>query len=229
MSVSVLVVTDSRGSDLRGALQPVKIGSPCNIKVAFLPGANLEKIAVETIQEERRNYYSRIIIFGGICSFTDKVDTQEEKRLYYPLATSEAKKNRALETIKDLYRRFGDRINVCTVPPASLTKYYRVKNHTDSLPEGIEEEEKKLLEDIEALNDEIRTINQEAGVTTLNTSSRVYKHSLKRYKNKATTRRVSKFSDENLPDGLHFNRQLKERINSIVVDIICQDLEADRD
>ena len=43
----------------------------------------LEKLAGIAIQEEARAYYDRIIIFGGICSFTEKITIRGERRLYY--------------------------------------------------------------------------------------------------------------------------------------------------
>ena len=63
----------------------------------------LEKLAGKAIQEEARAYYDQIIIFGGICSFTEKITIRGERRLHYTLdSTIESKVSGVTDTIVDL-------------------------------------------------------------------------------------------------------------------------------
>ena len=223
--MNVLIVTDSRGRGLDQRIQGVPRLNACHIKTAFLPGASLERLAIETIQEAGRSEYDWLIVFGGICSFTEKVNYRGEKRLHYPIEKSEEKKTKAIETIEDLYRRFPNKANVCTIPPASPTKYFTTNNPGKSTPEGLEEEGKKLIEDLETVNNKIRELDIEKDQETINTSARVFKHSLKRYKKQTTYRRVTRFSDKELPDGVHFNVELGETIHYIIIENIYKKIQ----
>ena len=216
--MDVLVVTDSRGRGLSQLIHQEQRLNYWNIKVAYLPSSSLEKLAVEVIQEEARAHYDRIIIFGGICSLTEKVTIGREKRLHYTLDSNREQKVRGvIDTITDLYHRLPGKVSVCTIPPASLIKYYTVYNPGKDLPIQLEEEQEQLLEDIGNINNIIRDQNRLAEQKTINTASRVYKHSIKRYKNQNRTRRVTRFTDKDLPDGVHCTEKVKREIHGIII------------
>ena len=216
--MDVLVVTDSRGRGLSQLIRQERRFDFWNIKVAYLPSSSLEKLAVEAIQEEARIHYDRIIIFGGICSLTEKVTIGRERRLHYTLDNNrELKVRGVIDTITDIYSRFPGKVSVCTIPPASLIKYYTVYNPGKELPIRLEEEQDQLIEDIEYINNVIRDQNKSAEQKTINTASRVYKHSIKRYRNQNRTRRVSRFTDKDLPDGVHCTEKVKKEIHGIII------------
>ena len=86
--------------------------------------------------------------------------------------------------MKELRAIFGDKINIGTISPASLVKYYKVKN--PSPPENknqsdrLEKEQRALGEDLGRINNFIKDNNTNAGVETINWADYLFRNSLKR-------------------------------------------------
>ena len=117
----------------------------------------------------------------------------------------------------DLYTKFPGKVSICTILPASLVKYFQVHNPNKDLPVGLEEEQDQLIKDVERVNNIRRDYNRENNQVTINTTSRVYKNSLKRYRSKGKKRRVSRFTDKDLPNGVHCTQELKSEIQGIIL------------
>ena len=156
-----------------------------------------------------RNYYC--VILAGICSLTEKIYENHQQSIRYPLDRRHQKIEDVTNIIHDLKNSFGKRINISTIVPASLGKYFQHHNPNERHPPELEAEQDALLEDIERLNQVIRELNFNFGTTTINLSNRFLTHSKKKQRrtNSGASRRVTKFKDQHLSDGVHFSEEIK--------------------
>ena len=212
----LLILTDSRGRDFRNQIPFIQVPA-LKVEVIVYSGATFETIAIHAIQllSSSPDTYDLCAIFAGICSFTERTTLNNEHRLHYPLQERSAKISGVLETARDLKERFGRKIVFHTIIPASLPKYFFTRNNSIDFFPGIEEEQNALLKDLERVNDSLTSLNARAGNATCNLSNRFTSHSLKREYGgeKRIAYRLSRFSDTNLPDGIHPN--LKSVINCL--------------
>ena len=157
------------------------------------------------------------VILAGICSLTEVTQIAGTKRIHYPLGSRSDKVSDVISTVKDLKRRYTNKINICTIIPASLVKYFNHHNQNKSLPPGLEDEQAALLEDINSINTVICQVNSPE-TTNINLSRRVLIQSKKKRQRIATEiyRRSLRFSDDQLPDGLHFSDTLKTTCFSLI-------------
>ena len=222
----VLFITDSRGRGLRDYLyaNPIHgVATECHYK----PGANLEQLAIDAIQSLSNDRYDFCAIIGGICSFTELFQVGNEKRLCYPLESRAQKTRRAIETVRDLKGRFGSKIVIHTIIPASLLKFFFIKNQAVNFYHNIEREQNALLEDLEEVNDIITALNQRSGISTCNLSNRFTSHSLKRERQfpGRITHRLSRFRDAHLTDGVHPNEDFRHKCFRAVCRALKKDLQ----
>jgi hypothetical protein len=152
---------------------------------------------------------------------------RKKRAIGYPLNTRSHKVEDACEVLDGLRQEFGGRINIPTVIPASLSKYHTYSNPGSSIPEGTEEEQTALLEDIKIFNNKIKESNLQSSVTTVNLSSRFFNFSIKKNrKSKAKTkRRVEKFTDSQLYDGLHLSHEIRPVCFKLIFDSAKRDLQ----
>ena len=215
---NILIITDSRG---RGIGQYLKRETPENYKykTVFLPGASLERVAVEVFQQYDRQQYDNCIVLAGICGLTEKFIIRGQRRLHYPTESAADKVNNILSTIHDLNTRLTH-INIATIIPASLIKHFRYHNPGCELPIGLQDEDKRLLEDIELINREIKETNQAHERRTINLYARVCKNSLRKFRGQARTRRKSRFTDKDLTHDIHCNAALQKTCFELVKETI---------
>lgn len=225
---TIIIIADSRGKGLEEFIDQHPESNRFNNIVKILPGRNLNQIAIETIQSisglNSQDYYC--IILAGICSLTEVTRIAGSKRIHYPLHSRDTKITDITGTIRDLKHRFADSINICTIIPASLTKYFNHYNPGKPLPEGLEQEQSALIDDINTINTEIINANSQT-VTNINLSKRVLIQSKKKKQRRTTEsyRRIFRFSDTELPDGVHFSDSLKSICFSLIYETAIRDLQ----
>jgi hypothetical protein len=223
---TVIVISDSRG---RGLSELIDHSSDIDFIFKVLPGKTLQDIATvvdETLSNYQHTYYYCIVL-SGICSLTVRSFTPLNC-LRYHLSERESKVAAILDTINDLKFKYGARINICTFVPACLIKYFNIKNpdHPE-VPGYLIPEQEALLEDITQINDEIKQFNLNYRNTNINLCGRFVTHSKKKHQrsNSGARRRVTKFKDTELTDGVHFSDSIKRVCCDLIRSAAVRDLE----
>ena len=207
----LIALTDSRGRGLRAY-----INKNCQNYVAIirlLPGRSLQQIATiaSTLlpKYKQSNFYC--IIHAGICSLTIKTAVGHPNSLRYPLFDREERVREVIETITNLKASYTNRINICTIAPASLHKYFHTKHPATPIPRGLDEEQEALIEDLFIINRVIKELNADWLNPNINLSARFFAHSKKRQRKSKTKtyKRVTKLKDNDLVDGLHFSNKIR--------------------
>ena len=187
--------------------------------------------AIANIAREILPNYSNIkhycVICAGICGLTEKATIDGHRCIRYPDSTREERVQSATTVIHDLTSRFEAHINIATIVPASLHKYFNFHNANVPIPESLQHEQDSLLEDVSSLNDMIVTSNKNFGITTINLCNKFLSKSKKKNRrtNTGSIRRVVKFKDDQLPDGIHFSDSIKEVCFSSIINTAIRDLE----
>ena len=207
---NLIVLTDSRGRGLKGYLETQLIDFTPVIKL--LPGRSLQAIAIiakKTLPKyDQTNFYC--IIHAGICSFTIRTAVGHPTSLRYPFPDRDHKLREIIDTIAELKSIYKSRINICTIAPASLVKFFQLRHPGTPLPRGLEQEQNSLIEDIHMINSYIKQLNSDHGNPNINIGARFFSHSKKKSKKSKTTRRVTKFKDTHLVDGVHFSTEIRD-------------------
>ena len=99
-------------------------------------------------------------------------------------------------------------------------------NPNETLPEGLNDEQAALLEDVETINNHIIELNP-GSIANINISKRFHRKSKKRRQKTSTLayRRVTKFCDRELPDGVHLSEAAKSMCFSIIYNCAINDLK----
>ena len=199
---NVLIITDSRGRNLLPQLNKHQfIGFKINFKVLSFPGATIESILKRIERSSRTQSWDLYIIIAGICNLTHRVVTKGHRFLEY--------KNRKVEecigAVDQVFDSvLKDNLHICTFTPASLHKYSNYRNDDPS----IKEEQDNLLQDLERINNHIKKRNISADRATIDLAKQTYSLSLK--KQGSRHKRVTKFTDKELPDGVHPSIKLEK-------------------
>lgn len=106
----------------------------------------------------------------------------------------------------------SDKIQLCTITPASLAKYN--SNESDTT----HKQQQNLNRDIQELNQLIIEKNIERDLPTIDLARQSYTASLK--KQGAKKKRILKFTDKDLTDGVHPSTHLKHLWTSYMGPII---------
>ena len=179
-----------------------------------MPGRSLQqiaRIAAETLPSySYDNYYC--IVHAGICSLTIRTAVGHPTSLRYPLIERENKVREILQTINELKITFRNRINICTIAPASLIKFFVTRHPTVPLPRGLDKEQDALIEDIFFINSIIKQLNSDWGNPNINLSGRLFSHSKKKLRKsrKRSHKRVTKLKECHLVDGIHFSDEIRD-------------------
>ena len=211
MDFRALLISDSRGRGIKTQLIE-KIPETNNITwdEIILPGATLERIQQRLERSQRRNKWDLVIIIGGICNFTTRTVTKRTRLLEYKTS----KLDKAKEAINNILVQQGLKTHICTLTPASLVKY-----STEPTPQTITEQE-ELIKDIEELNNHIATKNIERDSPTIDLARQSYTSSLKKQGNKR--KRISKFNDKDLEDGVHPSAELQDKWTTYMAQVISK-------
>lgn len=205
-----LILTDSRGGGLSEYLNSQSyeeintnsVEQEVEIDVITIPGAKIQELARCIPAKIHEKPYELIIIIAGICNFT----TKEGKLLTY----GESQKETVLEIIQDLRDTYPHAIlTFATIPPASLKKNARFLNDTHNF--SFTAQQDLLIKDIKEVNNFIVEQNIIEDSPTLDWARPTFITSKKRKRKGKTARKVTKFTDRHLPDGVHPNEQLKTR------------------
>lgn len=231
----VLVLTDSRGRGLSEFLEQTafKDDQSCEVLVSVVPGGKLPGLldqASRYLTGECRvkgKTIDNVVVEAGICSLTTRrtITTEGQSRTELRYVRDVDNLIAIAESVISSYHQFPERINIATIVPASLKKYSEYHNgealSSDATLKG---EQDHLLEDIGKLNDIIIGENKELPNTqTIDLWRTVIKSSLKRVTKSPEDRerrRVQKFTEKNLHDGVHGNQWLQvkwfDRITQIL-------------
>ena len=215
---------DSRGVDLDTYLANYLVGD-VDIHFGSFPGADLSRIRRETEEYLEQQPVDYTAIFAGICGFTERcntVITYDEDR-----SVRDRKIVKATDDLEALRNRLHDRVNIATIAPACLSKFFTVKNPDEDIIPDFSNQQKALLEDIEAVNECIKESNRRYGVETLNIDEYVHVNSLKRRKsgNRRIYKRVKRFSNKGLWDGVHYEGENNLKILERIITILNNEIE----
>ena len=232
---NVLIICDSRGAQLSNVLTTYLKEAGGDVawqtRVNLRKGATFEALCNEGINATGWDY---LVIAGGICSFTIKITGQDKISQLRYVRDAELR-GRAIDQLQEDIDRirncFGDKVNIATVPPACLEKYNQ-NNNPDLWASGgyakrITEEQAALVEDIEKVNEYIKKSNEDACVETINWRDYVFRNSLKRARtgDRSVRRTSAKFNPKELPDGVHFDKKLQEKVYRRLALVLTREYE----
>ena len=206
----LLIVTDSRGKGLQTYLQAHIPSHQVVIQAYVLPGAKLETIT-EHIHKKFDTSYDLIIASGGICNLTNRATDQGNKVLSY--TSVEENIVQLKDKFTSLAGAYQGKIIITTIPPASLTQYFRHFNPNQEPPKFLEEQQNVLLQDIREINETITTLNKAADLPNLDLHSKCFSSVLdpKKKGKRNPDRRRKIFLERDLTDGVHPNSNLHSK------------------
>ena len=210
----VLVITDSRGRDIHNFLS-----KELYVTTKVLPGAKIQEIASVAKAEHVGKPFKLTVIAGGICNLTHRETSKSIKCLRYD--TDEETRRTKLEQIKNTVLELQDSIKpviFCTITPASIVKYYKHHNagkiHQKQAPETptteYQEEQTALQTDVKIINDFLIENSINGNTKTVNWHKFSIRNSVTKNR-RGRKKRIAKFVDTNITDGVHFNKYLKQK------------------
>ena len=222
----VLIATDSRGAGIQQQInRNQKLASLDDIKIdiRIIPGAKVNEIHTAIKTACTYHTYDLILVIGGICNLTDRVQWCGLQLLDYS--------SKDLQEIKGQFvsirEQYASKVIFATIPPASLMKYGQVKNRLEDLTKHIEvslaRKQRRLEKDLKLVNNWIRQNNKAYQATNLDLNKINTSNSIKRDINGVRYRKES-FTAKNLYDGLHANMKLKEKWHKRTTDVIYQEM-----
>ena len=195
--LKILVVTDSRGRGLRHYLDETNLSTQCEYNIITIGGANLQNLL--NIVDVESNTYDYFIVCGGICNLTSKIRSGNLICLHYERDYNYV--DSLIGTIEHYKAIYGNRINIATIPPASLINYNSWKNGVNRELEyeyEYQAQQEQLLEHLEYINQTIVRLNIITDTETLNWAEKAFSSSIKR-----NGRRTNKFKASWFSDGVH--------------------------
>ena len=215
----VLIISDSRGRGLEPYLREHLDHDKIIVQVEVLPGANLEK-AVTLLERKFDESTDLAIISAGICNFTRKEKQKGRKVLSY--STNQDNIQAIQDLITKTSGKYRDSLIITTIPPASLTRYYKHYNDNEEPPEELIAQQTDLLADIEAINQLITTLNKADNRTNIDLHTKCFTSALdpKKKREQNPLRRRKIFQEKLLTDGVHPNQTLQHRRFSRFLNVI---------
>ena len=206
----VVIVGDSRIEGLNHYLEgnpPITASNTrIDISTYMFKGATLSGLSERITRIGHITDSANIIVFiGGICSLT----TKEGNLVYYP----HTKEEEVRREIQDIFQKFGSKAHIATIPPANLTKASARAlkgNHREVTQTDLETQQKRLLEDIEKINNCIIEHSIRRNTPTLKLASTCMKQSKKWNKQKTRQKTSVVFKHNSLRDGVHPNHEMKK-------------------
>ena len=226
MRFKTIIICDSRGRGIEEFIgsHPTPIDHDYIVEV--LPGRSIpdiKNIVMDKIARcKEEPYYC--VIFAGICGLTEKSDSTSQRSLRYPSENRLSKVTATKDTICDLKSKFTDRINFCTIVPASLKEYFTKFNPGLPVPDYIDSEQLMLEDDIDSINTLIKSLNQPPTVN-INLISRFQQKAKKRKQrsNQIGFRKKLRFCTKGLSDGVHFTPEYKSVCFALIIDTSIRD------
>ena len=233
---NLLIVTDSRGRGIDYELAfTQKICDCVQTTTEVIPGGNFKQLlqiaqAKDVELRRRGEKADYVIIAGGICSLTKKAAWPHPRARSILYDPKEDCVKKIIDNIDDARKCFGNNVNIATIPPASLQKYYKFMNGQD--PSGVhlhrlEKQQVKLLQDLETINKHIIAGNINRNIETIDWNRKVQSASLKkRNRGKSNLRRrVVKFTDRELYDGVHATDKLQMQWFARLIEVTSKELK----
>ena len=199
--VNILLITDSRGRDIKSRIQTHQDLKHLNLELQYYPEATLETIQkkIERLQRGcRNNIWDHIIVIAGICNFTTRTKDRDRKpHIAYSNRNTEA----ICHTI-DTLLNIHENIHICTITPAVLHKA------SDRQDTDIESEQLNLEEDISEVNQHIINQNIQKDRPTFDLAKLSTIRSVKKQGPKK--KRIIRLNQHHLEDGVHPSSPLQE-------------------
>ena len=223
--MSILVITDSRGRYLQDKLNEIFTQEPPHIIVKVVPGGTIQ--AAEQLVENSYLDLGQIdilVLALGICNLTKKLKDENGTTLRYD--SDDVSRQYKTRNLLDGINRLANsdkckKVLIATIPPASLGKYNKSKNPGKSQL-NYEIEQQSLLEDIQLINNKIKDINIEAGVPLIDWARFFFNISVKRRRSGTIRTKITKFTDTNLNDGVHFNDKVRRNCHGKLALVLQQ-------
>ena len=233
LPLKVLFLTDSRG---RGLQQYIRskfstVGGFAGSQLEFTslvsvhPGKTIDFLLAEAHRFEQFRVPDLTVFQGGICNFTHREQINNKQVLLY------SRKNQITEFLSVIYnirQRYGNKALIATIVPACLIKFYTIINKETPdrfMLKLLQQQQKDLLEDLKYVNTQIINGNKHLGVRTIDLHDKVFNVSLKKSKNKSKTRKLIRFVNTNLEDGLHPNEYLRLLLHERSFDSVIKYIE----
>ena len=225
---TTIFVSDSRGKGIDDFVG--NHPTPVNHQYVFVirPGKSLAQLTPAIIDTINSHDINKLycIVSAGICGLTDKTRVKGKLALRYKSIFRDEKVTTNIDVAKFLKSSYGDKINICSIIPADLVKYYQFHNRDSVIPEFLVQEQLALEEDVETINKVLLDLNS-ISVTNINLSSRLQTKSKKRRQRsgaKIVYRRVSKFVYTRLTDGVHYSPDLRNLLFGLIIDTAIRDI-----
>ena len=221
---NVLILTDSRGVGIdllayqKAELRTVKF------EFRIWRGASFKNFK-DFLEEEPRQEYHLIIICGGICDFTRK-ETVTVGEVRLKTLTYKEHYNSVeiiISRLSSIRRLLRDKVIFATIPPASILKYVGTVNKSP-VPEHmlatLQVDQDRLIQDIRLVNDWIISDSKEVRLPLIDWHRPVFPSKTKKRTASRTPKRLDKFVDIHLTDGVHPDEWLKAKWHNRALDII---------
>ena len=190
------IISDSRGRGLiqaTSSFDEIKTNLNISLQLIVKPGAKLEEL-LRCAEEKLLNTQTvQVAIIGGICDLTNRTPDRNHLRYNRSIANI----NNIKTLIRESYVRWGAKLNIATIYPASLSGYAEFRN---TLCTAEEEEQSHLIEDIDSLNEEIIAANKRLEQPTIDLNRILFSFTKKKGPNSTRKR---KFLHRYLSDGVH--------------------------
>ena len=224
-----IFISDSRGRGLDDYIDRYPL--PPYLKPVFnvLPGTPIDKLkpVLENATANCDSYYC--VIMAGICGLTERSWVDDQLHLNYPEDSRTQKVSNIVSTISELKLTHGNKLNICTIIPASLQAHFQHHNRIYDPPSDLEAQQQALENDVVQINNEIVRLN-DGQITNINLSRRCLlktKKKRQRSGSKIVYRQLAKFSYNSLPDGVHFSTDLKEICFRLIREAVIRDTSAE--
>ena len=198
MNWKILLITDSRGRGLLTYIKEELSHLDYTLDEKIIKGATLDDIWKRLERTSRRTTWDVAIVVAGICNFTE-LQTNRKRQRYLQYTSRKSESTR--QVIDSLFEAFGPKVHICTIPPASIKLASKCREDDPS----IEDEQQKLIQDIEETNRHIINCNINRNFATIDLARQTYSSSVKG-KNK---KKLLKFTSKGLNDGVHPNSDSK--------------------
>ena len=210
----ILIATDSRGANLDVYLKNTELQRHCRIDVQVFRGAPLERLEYKIAQFTKHIKYDLIVVIGGICNLTTRVQEHRQKVLHYHRSLDSLANIKA--TLIRLDKRYKEKVLVSRIAPAFLLQYYQHHNTNNSEPpKNLAQQQSHLNDDIEEINYFITGLNKSRGLERLDLDKQAFTYSKKTAKVKGGKRRqrrpVLNLDLAQFPDGVHPSEQLQQK------------------
>ena len=220
----VLFLSDSRGTGIDTSLHEREDLSDIDIVFKIWRGASYRNFEDFLLEENSVNY-ALTIVCGGICDFTRKERIQHKGENYSILTYKEEYNsvNLIIPRLTNIRNRLREGVIFATIPPASIVKYANIINKSQiptELTAKFLEDQNRLINDIKKVNEWIINDSKDHQLPLIDWHRPLFPSKTKKRDSNGQTKRIEKFYDNHLVDGVHGDEWIKSKWFKRVFDII---------